>query len=102
MIESNNEINKVKERLTQKFSPSFVRSALRERTGQESAPQTAGFPALGSARGWTSRPGRATTAGTRHPEAEDGPSGESSPPVSLSHARVHTQIHTEGGGICEG
>lgn len=53
------------------------RSVPREQTDLESAPRTAASRGLASDHGeGTSRPGHATTAATRHPEAEDGPLGE--------------------------
>lgn len=59
---------------------SSPRWAPREQTDRASAPQTAAFPGLGSGHEEeASRRGRATTAATRHPEAEDGPSGELTP-----------------------
>lgn len=62
----------------------------REQTDQASAPRTVASRGLASDHGeGTSRPGRATTPATRHPEAEDGPLGEphaeTSPPTVGTH-----------------
>lgn len=52
----------------------------REQTDQALAPRTVVSQGLASDHGEaTSRPGRATTAATHHPEAEDGPLGEPTP-----------------------
>lgn len=62
------------------FKILLLRWALREQTDQASAPQTAAFHGLDSDHGEeASRHVHATTAATRHPEAEDGPSGELTP-----------------------
>lgn len=60
------------------LSPGLTRRwAPREQTDLASAPRTAASPGLASDHGeGTSRPGRATTVATRHPEGEDGPLGE--------------------------
>lgn len=84
---------------------SVLRWALREQTDQELAPQTAVSQGLGSDHGEeTSCLAHATTVATRHPEAEDGPSGELTPrrlPVGKDCTCMH-QITLTGKVVTSG